>query len=221
MKSIKLTEGQKFGKLTIIEYHHTEKRTYPSRTINYEYYKCRCDCGNEILACKQNLKRGDTRSCGCLQREHIRNLNLMHGLGHTRLHNTLYLMLQRCYNKNNLSYKYYGGRGIKICDEWRYDFVNFYNWAMNNGYEDNLTIERIDTNGNYEPSNCKWITIQEQQRNKRSNLLLTYKNQTKCLAEWAEEKGLHYSALFHRIKKGWDVATALNTSSRMKSRLVG
>ena len=108
-------------------------------------------------------------------------------------------MKQRCYNENGERYKDYGGRGIRVCQEWLDGFINFYNWAMANGYRDNLTLDRKDANGNYEPSNCRWVTYKEQANNRRNNIVLSYKGEKKTLGEWAEEVGMEYDTLHARI----------------------
>lgn len=112
-------------------------------------------------------------------------------------------MKERCLNKNNKDYVRYGLRNIEICTEWLQNFVSFYNWAIANGYQDNLTIDRIDNNGNYEPNNCRWVEQKTQQRNKRSNKLITYNNETHCISEWAEIKNIPRKCLEYRIRN-WD-----------------
>lgn len=114
-------------------------------------------------------------------------------------------------NENSPDYEGYGGRGIKICDEWlgQHGFMNFYDWAMTNGYSDELSIERIDVNGDYEPSNCRWITNAEQQRNKRNNVYLTYGGKTMTCAEWSRELGLHVGTVNNRLHKGYSVEECL------------
>jgi len=120
-------------------------------------------------------------------------------------------MKQRCYYVDHKHYKDYGGRGICVCCDWRENFKSFYNWALNNGYKEGLTIDRIDYNGNYEPSNCRWITIIEQSRNKRSNRLLEYKGEVKSLIEWCEILGLKYSTIRARLNKyHWSVEKSFN-----------
>ena len=123
-------------------------------------------------------------------------------------------MKLRCYNPKYKTYHRYGGRGIKICDEWLQDFMNFYNWAMNNGYIEGLWIERIDNNGNYEPSNCKWATRKEQCQNREQTIKITYNNQTLCLSEWARITGIKFKTLQSRYKSGWDVEKMLTTRAR-------
>ena len=129
--------------------------------------------------------------------------NIKHGKYHTRLYNIYRGMKDRCYYKSHNRYNYYGGRGISICGEWLNDFMAFYTWAIDNGYDDNLTIDRIDVNGNYEPCNCRWLTPKEQSNNRRSNVYLTYNNKTQTIKQWAEELGINYKCLWKRHKLGW------------------
>lgn len=182
--------GQKFGRWTVIKY------------IGNSKWLCKCDCGNIKVVQGGSLKNGNTQSCGCLQKEKASFIMKKHGLYKSRLYKLWRSMKNRCQFKTNLSYKNYGGRGIKVCDEWLNDFMNFYNWAMANGYKDDLTIERIDVNGNYEPNNCKWINNIEQAWNRRSSYFITYNNETHCLAEWAKIYNIKYNTLWARIKRG-------------------
>lgn len=200
--------GQKFGRLTVLQYEYF--KLYKNRTKHY-YWRCRCECGNEKIINGISLKKGVTKSCGCLQKEQTSNKNKTHGLTDSRLFIIWANIKARCYNKNNPSYKNYGNRGIKMYQEWLNDFMNFYNWAITNGYKENLTIDRIDVNGNYEPNNCRWITNKEQQNNRRNNHYVTYNNETHTLAEWAKITNIKYSTLERRLNKyKWTITRALN-----------
>ena len=120
------------------------------------------------------------------------------------------MMKQRCYNKNTVGYRNYGGRGITVCNEWKDSFLSFKKWAINNGYDESLSIDRIDNNGNYEPKNCRWVTRKQQARNRNICRFITYGNETKCLSEWAEEAGIAPSLLSDRLRGGWSMEDALN-----------
>lgn len=147
--------GKKFGRLTVIE------RADKGR------WHCKCDCGNETFTSGYQLRKGIAKSCGCYQKEISGEKHRTHGYTKTRLYRIYYKMKERCYRPTNDNYKYYGGLGITICDEWLHSFETFKNWALSHGYNDNLTIDRINNELGYMPSNCRWITIQEQQRNRR------------------------------------------------------
>lgn len=162
---------------------------------------CYCSCGNEVVARKGDILSGKTKSCGCLVPEMASQRLKTHGLTNTRIHNIWSAMKQRCYYTKSSHYQSYGAKGIKVCDEWKDNFMNFYNWAINNGYKDNLSIDRIDVNGDYEPTNCRWATNEEQANNKTTNRYITYKGETKTLSEWAKELGKNYSTLRTQTKK--------------------
>ena len=138
-----------------------------------------------------------------------------HGLSNTRLYRIWYGMKQRCYNPKNTRYKNYGGRNITVCDEWENDFISFYNWAIYNGYNDNLTIDRIDVNGNYKPDNCRFIDQKTQQRNRSNNHLITYNGKTHCINEWAEILGFSKYVIQNRILRDkWDIERAFTKPIR-------
>lgn len=158
-KAIDLT-GQRFGRLTIIE-------RAGGLSGKSAKWLCRCDCGNEKVTTRQKLIRGDVQSCGCLQREYMQNGNVIHGGYKTRLYSIWHHMKYRCNNPNAPKYPLYGGRGITVCDEWINSFPAFRDWALDNGYDDNLTLDRIDNNKGYNPNNCRWATSSDQNRNRR------------------------------------------------------
>lgn len=202
--------NQRFGKLVVIK---EVGRNKDNRVI----WLCKCDCGKYHETLGKYLLSGETTSCGCRRTQILLNEAerlKTHGLTNTRIHNIWLAMKGRCNNPNNSSYKNYGGRGIKVCEEWN-DFITFYNWSMNNGYDDSLTIDRINVDGNYEPQNCTWADSITQANNTRRNHYLTYNGETKTMSEWARCKNMTYSTLRARINSyGWSVKEALETPVR-------
>ena len=185
--------GQKFGRLTAISRAETTK-------AGQTRWFCKCDCGNETVVHVNNLINGRTRSCGCSPHRRGKKHN---NVG-TRLYRIWSSMIQRCSNLNQASYPHYGGRGIKVCNEWKSDFVTFRDWALDNGYQEHLTIDRIDGHGNYCPENCRWATQREQQRNKRCNV----KFLSQPLDEIAALTGINYHTLYHRLRRNPDITYA-------------
>ena len=207
MKSIDII-GKKFGRLTVVEFSHSK---------GYEkYYTCRCDCGKTKTVLKGNLIHGKTKSCGCYQKEMAIKANLLPE-NRRKLHDIFRHMKSRCYDPKNNRYDRYGGRGIKICDEWLNDVESFCVWALSNGYKDGLTIDRIDVNSDYCPQNCRWVTQQEQSLNTTRNVYISYKGKTKTLKEWANELGIKNTTLHNRIKYyGWSIEKAFETPTRVR-----
>lgn len=182
--------GQRFGKLTVLE--------ECGRRGGGVLWRCRCDCGNITEVRSNHLRRGAVVSCGCYNREKDRT----HGQSHTPLHHVWQCIKDRCLNENYSHRDTYGGRGITICEEWL-DFNAFYDWAMSNGYKEGLTIDRIDNNGGYEPSNCRWADMKTQCRNRRSNVVIECDGEKHCLSEWAEILREPYAKLVSRHRRGW------------------
>ena len=194
--------GQKFGRWTVIKQAERNER-------RHIYWLCKCECGNEARVTTGSLKSGNSKSCGCLRTEKTIKRSTIHGLRNTRLNYIWRGMKNRCYNPNSKKYPIYGGRGIIVCDEWKNNFKSFYNWAKNNGYKENLTIDRINVNGNYEPSNCRWATAKEQANNRTNSHVLTFNNETHTLSEWSRITGICRLTLFTRLKRGWSIKRAL------------
>ena len=187
MKYPKDIAGMKFGRLTAIKKVGTKGNGKGSKSI----WLCRCDCGNEKEILRNSLVSGTTKSCGCLEKEVKATMHLKHGMEKSRIWNIWTGMRDRCSRPNNKNYQRYGGRGIRVCPEWDSDFQNFYDWSMENGYSDDLTIDRIDNDGNYEPSNCRWVTRKEQTRNRSIT-------KTIPLARIAEIDGITYQAAYDK-----------------------
>lgn len=204
MSRFKYLTGQKFGRLTVIRTFSENRRAK---------CECICECGKTFITRTDALRNGRTLSCGCLHKEISQNQKprLKHGKRQTRLYNTWTCIKQRCLNSKCKSYIYYGGRGITICEEWKKDFMSFYNWAMSNGYNDTLSIDRINVNGNYEPSNCRWTDKKTQLLNTTQNHKIKYRGQIKTISEWAEKFNLNYKTLHTRLNRGWSISKALNT----------
>lgn len=203
--------GQKFNMLTVVS---AVKKCGNGKSTQW-FWKVRCDCGNETIAKPSEVVNGKVVSCGCYRKNRIPNYQ--HGDSHTRLHNIWVGINKRCNPESGLSG--YGKRGISICEEWK-SYPNFKNWALNNGYADEMTIERKDVNGDYCPENCTWITLGEQARNRRTTHWVEYKGERMSLAEACERAGLPYKQVFERISKsGWSVEDALSTPMKSESDL--
>lgn len=174
-------------------------------------WECKCDCGNIKNVVARYIKSGHTKSCGCNQHPIGISRNKIHGLSNTRLYSIYTGMISRCSDGNANNKKRYYDRGIRVCDEWSGEngLQNFVEWAFQNGYEDGLTIDRIDVNGNYEPSNCRWATFKEQCNNRTTSRYITCDGVTKTMAEWADSLGLKHNTLYNRLKAGWSVEDAL------------
>jgi hypothetical protein len=204
-KFIDLT-GKRFGRLTVI--------SNDGKKGQEHIWKCQCICGKEVVVRGGALRKGATTSCGCYFSEQLKERNKKHGLRHTRIYKIYYGILTRCYNPKSSTYQYYGARGITMCREWKDDFTSFYDWAMANGYDDKLSIDRKNENGNYCPENCHWVTQKIQTRNRRNNLVYTLNGITDCASGWAERMGIDKKLLWSRLSRGWDFEKAMNTHNR-------
>lgn len=208
MKPIKNHANEKYGRLKVVQFVKRENKK--------SYWKCKCDCGNEIILPIAYLTTGDTKSCGCLRKEKAHKTgkkSIKHKMTNTRLYSIWSGIKQRCYNTKKNNYKYYGAKAITICDEWKNDFVNFYNWAMSYGYKNNLTIDRIDNNKGYFPENCRWVTILEQNNNTSRNHKIEYKGKKyNSMSSFCREMGIDYNKFRQKIREGYTIKVALNFS---------
>lgn len=198
--------GKKIGRLSVLSFETRKESDDKRKRI---FYKCQCDCGNIKIISRDNLLHNTTKSCGCYAREEKIKRASKHNLSGNRIYKIYCGIKKRCYNINSSNYKIYGGKGIKMCDIWLQDFMNFHNWAINNGYKENLTIDRIDVNGNYEPNNCRWVDMVTQANNRTKNYNITYKNQTHTASEWAKLYGFKSSTVRARLRKGYTIEEAL------------
>lgn len=208
-KEIVVSINDKINRLTILDI-WKEHGVY--------FVSCKCDCNNIVeKVVLRSLLSGNTKSCGCLNKELRQQRNFKHGFktrdSHMRLYNTWSDMRRRCNNPNRKRAKSYYYKGIQVCDEWN-NFENFYEWAINNGYDDSLTLERIDNNLNYCPENCKWIPKSEQSKNRTSNHYITYNNETKTLTDWAETLGINRTTLSSRLRRGWSIEEAFQPNKQ-------
>lgn len=193
--------GKKFNYLTVLSY--AGKRN--GRTT----WNCLCDCGKEVVVLGSSLKSGNTKACGCHQKDGWINYKT-HGKSKTRIYRIWQNMKNRCSNNHDKYYKNYGGRGITVCDEWLHNFQLFYDWSVSNGYKDDLTLDRMNNNGNYCPENCRWASRTEQMNNMRANRILEYNGEKKTMAQWAEVVGIPRYVINSRINNyGWSIKDAL------------
>ena len=196
MSKCKDLTGQKFGRLTVIGLSERQSRK--------TYWICQCDCGNVSEHRSDGLLNGSIKSCGCYKKEvSAKNVskNHTHKQSGTRIYRIWQAMKNRCFDINDKRYARYGGRGITVCDEWKNNFLMFYQWAIANGYNENLTIDRINNNGNYCPENCRWATAKEQANNRSSNVIYKIGNVTKQLSEWCELFGLNCKSILARFNR--------------------
>lgn len=205
--------GQRFGKLTVIKQAgYTKVNKWGSR---YALWLCKCDCGNYCRMDTGTIRRAGNHSCGCLGVEHLKDMaekNVTHGMSGSRLLGCYNGMISRCYRKKDIHYNAYGKRGIVVCDEWKNNKQSFINWALSHGYSDDLTIERVDVNGNYEPSNCTWIPMSEQYNNKRQNIMIEWNGEKHNATYWSRVTGINAGTIRWRYKHGWDVEKIFKTA---------
>ena len=206
--------GQRFGRLIVLS---LAPRRVTSSGATRTMWNVRCDCGGEKAVEAASLRSANTRSCGCLEIENRSTSNTVHGAArqgrNTPEYKAWLQMRQRCYQPTAVRYARYGGRGIKVCDRWRNDFAAF---LADIGAKPSPkhSVDRIDSNADYTPENCRWATAKEQARNKSTTKFLTLNGETRCMVEWAERLGWTYSTLLHRVQNGWSDERALTQQPR-------
>jgi len=204
MKKIEVSKGQRYGRLTVI--------SELPKPINRRTFNCKCDCGNITTKTLRVMRSKGVSSCGCFntefnsERTELRTENYGH-VG-SRIYVIWIGMKKRCYNENSKAYKWYGNKGVKVSNDWKNRFLNFYNWAYENGYKDDLTIDRIDSKGNYEPGNCRWIPLSEQNKMK-ANRRVSYKGKKVSVSELSRITNTNYSTLIGRLNRGLTVKEAI------------
>lgn len=195
--------GQKFGRLTVLE-------RCPSDDHGAKWL-CQCDCGNMTTVRAYALKSGHAVSCGCYRLDRCLSVVTTHGESGTLLHKVWRGMKDRCYDENSPAYKYYGGRGILVCSEWKDSFQSFRSWALQHGYSPGLSIDRIDVNGPYSPENCRWVDRYIQMNNTRRNHFLEFQGERHTVSEWSRIVGISVRCLFSRLRRGWSIEDTLIT----------
>ena len=217
-RGVQIKEGDRINRWTVIKEVENE-----SGSSNFEdkRFLCRCDCGTERILRYKSLAYKTSKSCGCYMREF--NSKNRRKFPEDTVKSRIYTIWNgikcRCYTKSSISYKRYGEKGITMCDEWRNDFMTFYNWSIANGYADNLTIDRIDSKGNYEPSNCRWVTYKQQANNTSSNVSITFNGETHTLAIWGDILGIQPQTLNYRINHAkWSIEKAFTTPVKTYKR---
>lgn len=205
MRAIDIS-GKRFGRILVLKY------------VGNSRWLCRCDCSNEKIIRRDALIQGRTKSCGCFQKEiaakQVRQRSLKHGDFGTKLYGIWAGMKRRCYNPRTKYYEDYGGRGITVCDEWKNDYSKFKEWALANGYQEGLSIERVDVNKGYSPDNCKFITINEQNSNKRISIRLQYQGKEYSIKELSKLTGIKERTIRDRYERGLPIEEILNPKIR-------
>lgn len=210
--SLQGVAGHKFHRLTLLN-EAAERRN--GRVV----WDCQCDCGNKIIARLAQLKSGNTKSCGCLNKELTVQRNIataLHGMTDSRTFVSWDSMKQRCLNTNHKSYGDYGGRGITVCERWLESFNNFL--ADMGERPEGKSLDRIDNDKGYEPTNCRWATHVEQGNNRRSSRLLTHAGKTQTAIQWAREYGLGPKTLLYRLKAGWSLKESLTMETNYANK---
>lgn len=202
--------GYKFGRYTVIRLDESRK--------SRRHWVCKCSCGNVKSVREDHVLDGRVVSCGCHKDENSADRLRTHGKSRTPLYRIYKHILGRCYCETDNRYKDYGGRGISVCDEWKGDFLSFYEWAVNNGYDKRLTIDRRNNDGDYSPENCRWVNHETQSNNKRNNHFIEYMGSRFTVSQWAHRLGMDPKILDNRLRRGWTVKRAITQPLRQRNK---
>lgn len=213
-KRISINPGDRFGRITIVS--EAERHINPNGKTNRKFH-CVCDCGSEKTIFLFSLTQGHTKSCGCLQKEILKDSLITHGMARTAEYKTWIHIKSRCLNPHNTRFHDYGGRGIKICDRWL-SFDSFYE-DMGNIPSHKHSIERVDNDGDYKPENCRWATNEEQANNRRTSRLIEFNGRTLSISQWAIHIGVHRATIQSRIDRGWSIENILSKTQNTSPQL--
>lgn len=203
-----IKNGERYGRLVVIR----EVEPRQNKREKVRRFLCQCDCGNTKIVAINHLVSGETKSCGCYKKGVTgRKPKFPKHMTTSRLYTIWNGIKARCYTESSTSYKRYGAKGITMCDKWKNDFTSFYNWSIENGYADNLTLDRINCEGNYEPSNCRWVSYTKQANNTKANVFLTLNGESHTYAEWGRIIGVRSATLQQRKHAGWSDEKTLTT----------
>ncbi|MGT2934251.1 hypothetical protein [Streptococcus catagoni] len=203
---LKELDGLRFGSLTVINRNQENSKSGNAR------WNCICDCGNKTVVIGSKLRSGYTKSCGCARKN-----EKAQGYSSTRLYRIWKGMMNRCYNFKNDNYKYYGGKGIAVCNEW-HTFIKFRLWALSNGYEDSLTIDRINPEKDYHPSNCRWVNMKLQQNNKTNNRRISYQGKQYTISELSDKLNVTYWTVINQLNLGWNIERIVKEAREKNDR---
>jgi hypothetical protein len=221
MRTIQDISNRRFGRLIAIKLAFVK----PLKRGTLHFWLCKCDCGKEKSISKQKLLSGETKSCGCLQRDTAKRDSTTHGLAGHPLWSLWRDIRNRCYNPKVNSYHLYGGRGVAMCEEWRNDFMAFYNWAIGNGWKPGLQIDKDKKAREigvepllYSPERCEFVTPKENNNNRRSNVYIEFNGETKTVAQWSELYGMSQHLVSARLRRGWPIEQALTIDTKLTGK---
>lgn len=210
--------GQKFHRMTILREVEPKIKISNGIAKPCRMFECRCDCGNIKVAMLIHLRRGDTKSCGCFKNENIVIDRITHGLRLSPIYHTWHHMIDRCINPKCSNYTNYGGRGIRVCKLWQNSLTAFHKWAMKNGYQKGLELDRKNNNGNYTPSNCRFVTRKVNANNTRRNIIVELDNEKMTLSEACDKLNINRDLIYGRLRCGINFKDAISMKKNAKRK---